>query len=165
MIKITNAIVASCCILLLASCSRIREPIPLNGDKAVYVGTWMNLAAIPAEGKTDNTVLVLNADGSGLYMHCMDYSRSQGGVSSKGHSYNGIGEGFVTSVQNDQIVLSQSSPQLGISLNYTLATRGRPYYEQGNWYVHVEGTTLRKLRPGEESNHQAWPCFAGGDEA
>ena len=46
----------------LAACSRARDPLPMTGERAVLVGTWLSKRSIEAEGQTENVVLIINGE-------------------------------------------------------------------------------------------------------
>ena len=150
----------------LAACSRMPNPLPMTGERAAYVGTWVSKQSIPAEGKTDNAVLILGEDSSGSYTHCTDYNvqRNDGSVS-KGSTYLHK-EGKVTALSDQQLTLSLTfSNWGGFAMNFDVEIGGRPYMEDGAWHLMVDGTSLRKLGPDESSDHEQWPCWSSDKPA
>jgi len=147
--------------LALAACSRMHDPLAMTGERAAYVGTWVSKQSIPAEGKTDNTVLILGENSSGSYMRCMDYrTRSDSGSVSEGHNYRGLRGGTVTALSDRQLTISMPLMDSGLAMNDELEIGGPPYEEGGSWHLKVDGTTLRKLGPDETSDHGQWPCWS-----
>lgn len=140
--------------LMLSGCSPLREPIPLTGDKDVYVGTWEYKQSIPEQNKVDNAVLILHNDGAAMYKAC-GYTDSKNARSSKSIVF---GDVFVTALETDKMRLSARFPMIYMSLNYNLQLGGGPYQREGQWYLVVEGKELRKLAKGERSDHESWVC-------
>lgn len=145
--------------VLLAACSRAREPVSLTGERFALVGTWLSKRSIPTEGKTENVVLVIGGDSSASYMSCTDYAKD----GSRGHSYTGARGGKVTALTDRQLTLSMQIEGWSWAMNYQLEIDGMPRLEAGAWLLKVDGVLLHKLGPDETSDHEQWPCWT--DEA
>lgn len=150
----------------LVACSRMHEPLPMTGERAAFVGTWISKQSIPAEGKTDNVVLILGEDSSASYMRCMDYrTRSDSGSVSEGHNYRGVRGGTVTALSDRQLTISMPLMDSGFAMNDDIEIGGRPHEEAGAWHLKVDGTSLRKLGPDGTSDHEQWPCWSSDKPA
>jgi hypothetical protein len=133
----------------------------MTGERAAYVGIWVSKQSIPAEGKTDNAVLILGEESSASYMRCTDYRRSSGsGSVSEGHSYRGVRGGTVTALSDRQLTISMPLMDSGLAMTDDVDIGGPPYEEGGAWHLKVDGTTLRRLGPDETSDHEQWPCWS-----
>ena len=147
--------------LTLAACSRMRDPLPMTGEREALVGTWVSKQAIPAEGKTVNVVLILDGDGAASYMSCMDHqTRSDSGSVSQGHSYQGARGGVVTAMSDKQLTLSVPMADSGLAVNFKLDIAGVPREEGGAWHWTVDGVSLRSSGPSLRSDHEQWPCWS-----
>jgi hypothetical protein len=145
--------------LLLTACSRLRDPIPLTGEKAVFVGTWEDKKYIAEENKVDNAVLILRDDGGALYKTCTHAEKGR----SRSSTALDFNNAFVTALDGKRMRLSAQLTEIGLSLNHNLELDGPPVQREGRWYLRVEGRELRKLEAGESSDHETWVCGLDDD--
>lgn len=150
----------------LVACSRARDPLPMTGERATLVGTWLSKRSMPAEGKTENVVLVIGSDSSAAYASCMDQAQrnESGSGGSRSHSYKMARGGKVTALTDKQMTLSMQVEGWSWALNYQLEIDGLPRFEADAWLLKVDGVLLHKLGPGETSDHEQWPCWTDDDD-
>jgi hypothetical protein len=143
--------------LVLATFSANARPIQLKanlaGENRNFVGTWQAKQVSDYSTRNyDNTVLVLTQDGSALFKHCAKHLvGSTSNVS--GTSLNDL---VVGAIADGQLTLAK--PSFPNVPEQTFQLDSAPYRENGQWYMVLDGTVLRKLGATEKSDFATWEC-------
>lgn len=143
--------------LALAAFPADAKPLQLKaslaGQNQQFVGTWQAKKVSDYSTRNyDNTVLVLMPDGSALFKHCTRHL--VGSTSSvSGTSLSDI---VVGSIEDGKLTLAR--PSFPYAREQTFKLDSAPYRENGQWYMVLDGTILRKLSANEKSDYAAWEC-------
>ena len=149
--------IAMTMLLAVASNSADSKPIQMNtglaGDIQQFVGTWQSKKESDYSSRSfDNIVLVVMPNGSAIFKHCTKHV--VGSTSSVSGTV--LSDGVVGSIGDGELTLAKSSvPNVR---EQVFALDSPPYRENGQWYMILDGTTLRKLGSYEKSDYAAWEC-------
>ena len=134
--------------LLLSSCSS-DEPIKIPDDKSYYFGVWEYKSEEYGKNvKTDKMLLAFHRDSTVSYKRCI---KTLGG-----HNNSTVSEATIVKLTDKELVINANLIIIGWNLEF--AIEKPPYQEEGEWMMKVDGALLRKLKPGEKSDHETWDC-------
>jgi hypothetical protein len=137
--------------LLLCACETATQPIMLEPNSDL-LGVWEYQFDESGEGThTDQFLLVFHQDSTVDYKRCKNHT----GGNSERHSHRTMSGARILEVKPHAI-------RIGIKLFLTFDTELKferfPYSENGDAFIVVDGIRLRRLKPGETSNHESWKC-------
>jgi hypothetical protein len=139
--------------LLLCACEPGTQPEPImlepNSD---LLGVWEYQFDESGDGThTDQFLLVFHQDSTVDYKRCSNRT----GEDAERHSYRTMSGARILEVKPHAI-------RIGIKLFITFDTELKferfPYSENGDAFIVVDDIRLRRLKPGESSNHASWKC-------
>jgi hypothetical protein len=150
-------LVALATLLALAATSADSKPIQLKaslaGENQPFVGTWQAKKISDYSTRNyDNTVLVLMPDGNAMFKHCAKHL--VGSTSSVSGTV--LSDTVVGSIGDGELTLAR--PSFPHIREQTFKLDSAPYRENGQWYMVLDGTILRKLGANEKSDYAAWEC-------
>jgi hypothetical protein len=125
----------------------------LAGDNQRYVGTWQAKAASNnVRKKFDNTVLIVMPNGDALYERCA--GQVDGGSSRL--SGTTLSDVVVGSIEDGRLTLAR--PTFPYVRERSFKLDRAPFQHDGDWYMVLDGVTLRKLGANESSDFASWEC-------
>ncbi len=134
--------------LLLCACNNNDQPIMLEPGSDL-LGVWEYQFDEFGNGvNTDQFLLVFHQDST------VDYKRCKNSIG--GYSYTKLPGLDILEVDPKRILLG--STLFFIPIRKQLDFKKFPYTENGDTFMVVNETRLRRLKPGEISNHQSWKC-------
>lgn len=146
-------------LMLLAGCSQ-GVPVHIGKSQSQYIGVWQFLRTEQTQTSLDvrDMLLVIRPDGTAVYRKCfLSETTGASGDSSSSSSrvYVSLPNAIITGLTSDKITLEQ---KLWVfHFHYHLAITKAPYREDGQWYVAVDNTVLRKLE-GTDLDTTGWTC-------
>jgi hypothetical protein len=144
-------------VLALAAFSADAKPIQfkadLTGANQQFIGTWQAKKESDFSSRSfDNTVLLVMPDGRAMFKQCSKHL--VGNTSSL--SGPNLTDVVVGSIGDGELTLAKPSfPYFRVQ---SFKLDSAPYRENGQWYMILDGTVLRKLGAYEKSDHTAWEC-------
>ncbi len=134
---------------LLAGCSDPPPYVKLEGDRAHLSGVWLyQKQDFGSDVAFDYRMLVLYPDGRAVYKRC---SKSPGASKSVN-----LGSAYVSRLTDSELVLTTNLFVTTVETEFTI---DRPAWQEGNdWFMNLDGATFRRLKPGEQTGHESWPC-------
>ena len=144
-------------VLAVAAFSANAKPIQLKaslvGENQPFVGTWEAKKESDYRSRSyDNTVLVLMSNGGAMFKHCA--KRQVGSTSSVSGTI--LSNVVVGSIGAGELTLAR--PSFPYIREQSFRLDSAPYRENGQWYMVLDGTILRKLGVYEKSDYAAWEC-------
>jgi hypothetical protein len=137
--------------LLFVACSK-EEPIQIPEEKSEFFGVWIYKDdAYGNNVRKDNMLLAFYQDSTVSYKRCIKRMN--------GHKNTVVPDARIIKLTDKELVINVKF-LLSINLDFDIQTL--PYQENNDWFMKVDGVLLRKLKPGEKSDHDLWEC---GDEA
>ena len=144
-------------VLALAAFAANAKPIQpkasLAGEIQSFVGTWQAKKESDYSSRSfDNTVLVVLPNGSAMFKHCTKH------VVGSNSSISGtvLSDTVIGAIGDGELTLSKASlPNVHEQI---FALDSPPYRENGQWYMVLDGTVLRRLGAFEKSDHATWEC-------
>lgn len=138
-------------ILTCMACSR-KEPIQIPKEKEEFFGVWVyKNNEYGSDVKKDNMLLAFYKDSTVSYKRCIKRMN--------GHKNTIVPDAKIVKLTDKELVINVNF-FLSINLDFKIETL--PYQDNNDWFMKVDGALLRKLKPGEKSDHDSWDC---GDEA
>lgn len=132
----------------IIACSQ-EQPILIPEDKAELFGVWIYKNDEYGNNvKIDNMLLAFHKDSSVSYKRCIKRMN--------GHKNTSVPEAKIIKLTDQELVIKVSFVFFRIRLNFDIDQL--PYKENDDWYMKVDGALLRRLRPGEKSDHETWDC-------
>lgn len=152
-------------LLSLLGCSK-NEPVIINGEKLAYVGTWVYQyrEASDTSLEINNMLLTINANATAQYSMCYaKKSWSENGGSTRRSSKSvSLPNARISKFDENQITLEQG---LGfIDIDYDLVINQAPFQQNGEWYLKIENTRLKKLSEEALTNFALWTCEEASNE-
>jgi hypothetical protein len=142
---ITVVVILSC----LFGCGKSDPAITIPADKADYFGVWeYKYNEFGNNIKSDNMLLVFYKDSSVSYKRCINRLN--------GHKSTTVPEAVITKLTDTELVISANI--IITSLDISFVIEQPPYLDEGVWKMKVDGALLKKLSPGEQSDHETWKC-------
>ena len=139
-------------VLFLLSCSQ-EEPILIPKEKSDLFGVWVyKYNEYGNNVKIDNMLLAFHSDSTVSYKRCIQRM--------SGHKTTSVPEARIIKLTDKELVIKVNLFIFRMRLNFNIEQL--PYKEKDDWYMKVDGVLLRKLRPGEKSDHDSWAC---GDDS
>jgi hypothetical protein len=141
-------------LLALFACDKTPAPITLAQDSALF-GTWEYQFDEFQNGvTTDQFLLVIHMDST------IDYKRCKNRVN--GHSYAILPASTILKFEQNKLLIG---PQWFFSIfDEELVIEKFPFAEKNDTFMVVNQAKLRKLKPGEISNHESWKCSDDDDK-
>lgn len=149
--------------LLLSSCSD-GQPLKITKEYESYVGVWQYRHEVLTDNSTeiDNILLVINSDGSSEYRKCK-YSETKSKNSSRKSSKSiSFPTAFVTSISDKKITLIQKIEWFGFKAEIDIDDK--PQFENGSWFLSIEGKKLTLLKQEEIDSETNWSCPSDNEE-
>jgi len=132
------------------ACSQ-EKPIQIPKEKSDLFGVWIYKSDEYGNNvKIDNMLLAFYKDSTVSYKRCTKSINS--------HKNTVVPEAKLIKLTDKELVIKVS---FVLSFNLDFEIEALPYQENNLWFMKVDGVLLRKLRPGEKSDHDSWDC---GDE-
>lgn len=140
--------------LLLCGCEAGVEPIRLDPDSDMF-GAWEYQFDEFGNGvTTDQFLLIFHQDST------VDYKRCKNHVG--GYSYTKMPNASILEVNPHRIRIGVDL--FLITLDKELDFEKFPYEENGDTFMKVDGARLRRLRPGQSSDHESWKCSSDDED-
>lgn len=130
------------------ACSQ-EQPIQIPEDKSEFFGVWVyKNNEYGNDVRIDNMLLVFHSNSTVSYKRCIKRMN--------GHKNTIVPEAKLIKLTDKEIVIRANIILMKIKLNFDIEKP--PYHDNDNWHMKVDGALLRKLKPGESSNHESWDC-------
>jgi hypothetical protein len=144
-------------LLAIAANPADSQPIQVKpgraGEFQQFVGTWQSKKESDFSSRSfDNTVLVVMPNGGAMFKHCTKHV--VGSTSSVSGTV--LADTVVGSIGDGELTLTKAS--LPNVREQVFALDSPPYRENGQWYMVLDGTVLRKLGAYETSDNATWEC-------
>ena len=147
MIIIKKVIILLSALTVLA-CTQ-ESPITIPKEKSDFYGVWIYKSnEYGNDVKIDNMLLAFHADSTVSYKRCIKRMNS--------HKNTSVPEAKLIKLTDKELVIKANLILMRMNLDF--AIEKLPYLENNNWYMKVDGALLRKLKPGEKSDHHLWDC-------
>ena len=143
--------------LFLVGCSD-GEPLNMSRGYREYIGVWQHRDELKTESltKVDNLLLAINGDGSAVFRKCQfDESKTENSTNSSSISVS-LPSSFVAEVTSEKITLIQKVAWFGFKKE--LKVDKKPYSENGNRYIGIEGKSLTLLSQEKVNSETNWAC-------
>lgn len=146
-------------LMLLAGCSQ-GVPVHIGKSQSQYIGVWQFLRTERTNTTLDvrDMLLVIRPDSTMVYRKCFlseSKGASGGSSSSSSRVYVSLPNAVLTGLTTDEMTFEQ---KLWIfHFHYHLTITKAPYRADGQWYVSLDNTVLRKLQ-GEDLATTNWTC-------
>lgn len=139
--------------LLLSGCSDPPPAVKLGPNQSHLFGVWLYQSnTYGSDVNIDYRMLVFYPDSSASYKRC-----SKGPGSRK--SVN-LGKSYISKLTDSELVLATN---LFITTVETEFVINRPAWQEGSdWLMEIDGVVFRRLKPGEKTGHESWPCDKDG---
>jgi hypothetical protein len=152
--------VKRCCLALsvfIAGCSDI-TPFKLAESQKMYDGVWQHFYEAKSDNsfEHENTLFIINSDGSALYKTCDVAVNKPSGARTAARTTTYLDSAFLTALTQNELTLTQEAGFINVDFDFEI--NKAPFEANGTWNMIIDGVQVSKINDANVTQLIAHEC-------